>query len=774
MYGAGRERKTKPAKAKGGGLRQRKQKGGTAPEDDCGWSSAIEVEQHFGASMHNRKRDKSRRSSKKHRGDQEDAAYSTEACEHGTGPFRAPHPWPKSREMGGQAMHKLGDKLFVGWADLLGSREELKRRLDAIAAVHGWEGLCTADEDEEAMSAGGGGEGRGGATALGGIEPTPLLQFIRQEIEQLEPAVRELETADLLLELRTSRQQLVAMEQERDRLVDDVMQAQEECFSAKDQLAMQCAQLEKLRELAHIPSGSDEGVGGGEQARAGAGARRRRRGGGGAPVADGSAEQSPSVSFDGVLSRGDVDEGRAVVGALARLKLPDETAMSPTELACWRENKKTITNSLKTLSGQIYSATTRILYEIIQNADDCSFPEDGILRELRLECSDDALVSFHNETGFQPKDLYALCQVGASSKLPGSNKIGRKGIGFKSVFQICDRPVILSPPFQFCFDTAKHGVFGYIVPSWVDYPDKHVPTRHRALLRRLFPNSGGGPAAAANDDGHAADHGGGFAASTAPPGTLLVCPMAPRVRGLDLMRDLNFDGLCLAFLKNLDQVTFMRRSGGSSNEVEAASVTREYIYRIERSVIFERGRDYDEEVGLDCVLQSISVMSHKLSQCIIVEQEISSSLGGVVENQRHFRLHSYTIHKHKVSSGASGAQMPATTTITLAFPVDDAQAPMRSADGESVFAYLPVTSAGFGFAINADFELVASRQDVSKSCTPVSLDNWALLAAVMMLGERQPQRQSRIAGPGRPSVCTRVAQRPGAWRGCLPHVSPGR
>ena len=57
----------------------------------------------------------------------------------------------------------------------------------------------------------------------------------------------------------------------------------------------------------------------------------------------------------------------------------------------------------------------------------------------------------------------------------------------------------------------------------------------------------------------------------------------------------------------------------------------------------------------------------------------------------------------------------ATTTISLAFPVDDQLAPLRTAEAEHVFAYLPVTVAGLGFAINADFELVASRQDVNDS-----------------------------------------------------------
>ena len=53
--------------------------------------------------------------------------------------------------------------------------------------------------------------------------------------------------------------------------------------------------------------------------------------------------------------------------------------------------------------------------------DDCSYADDGCLRELLIECSDEALVSFHNELGFQPKDLYAMCQVGESSKRANAN-----------------------------------------------------------------------------------------------------------------------------------------------------------------------------------------------------------------------------------------------------------------------------------------------------------------------------------------------------------------
>ena len=107
------------------------------------------------------------------------------------------------------------------------------------------------------------------------------------------------------------------------------------------------------------------------------------------------------ISEGGLSAAGCVDKSdlrERAKEALARLKLPDEASMAPRELACWHENKRTIENSLKTLSGQIYSARARIVYEIIQNADDCSYDaESGEPPQLHIECSDEALCSWHNE-----------------------------------------------------------------------------------------------------------------------------------------------------------------------------------------------------------------------------------------------------------------------------------------------------------------------------------------------------------------------------------------
>jgi hypothetical protein len=88
------------------------------------------------------------------------------------------------------------------------------------------------------------------------------------------------------------------------------------------------------------------------------------------------------------------------------------------------------------------------------------------------------------------------------------------------------------------------------------------------------------------------------------------------------------------------------------------------------------------------VLKGISVVSHKLSQCTIVER-VESSTGSATETRRHYRLHTYTIHKHKAGGGApptSSEPTHATTSIALAFPVNADLSPQRSESGELIFA----------------------------------------------------------------------------------------
>ena len=44
---------------------------------------------------------------------------------------------------------------------------------------------------------------------------------------------------------------------------------------------------------------------------------------------------------------------------------------------------------------------------------------------------------------------------------------GQKGIGFKSVFRVTDRPEVHSNGFHICFDVRTQNI-GYILPQWTD------------------------------------------------------------------------------------------------------------------------------------------------------------------------------------------------------------------------------------------------------------------------------------------------------------------
>ena len=105
------------------------------------------------------------------------------------------------------------------------------------------------------------------------------------------------------------------------------------------------------------------------------------------------------------------------------------------------------------------------------------------------------------------------------------------------------------------------------------------------------------------------------------------------------------------------------------------------------------------------MLRGVSVVSHQLSHCTIIESEAHGAATPAV-TRREYRLHRYTIRQYRdpkqrgAGSAASaslssvaGVVGGATTSIALAFPVSADRTPQRSAHGELVFAYLPVTAA---------------------------------------------------------------------------------
>lgn len=139
-----------------------------------------------------------------------------------------------------------------------------------------------------------------------------------------------------------------------------------------------------------------------------------------------------------------------------------------------RRQQERLGRSLDRLSKDLYSKDSHFVLELVQNADDNSYPEEFSHKDSKQRpsvkfCIDNSSVTvLNNECGFREKDIRALCDVGKSTK--GKHKfgyIGQKGIGFKSVFRVTDTPQVHSNKYHIYFD-VNSGPMGYIQPHWIE------------------------------------------------------------------------------------------------------------------------------------------------------------------------------------------------------------------------------------------------------------------------------------------------------------------
>lgn len=111
------------------------------------------------------------------------------------------------------------------------------------------------------------------------------------------------------------------------------------------------------------------------------------------------------------------------------------------------------------------------MLELIQNADDNNY-DSKVVPTLDFTLDQQTLRIDCNETGFEPKNVDAICSVALSTK-SGATKsqyVGEKGIGFKSVFKVADVVSISSGLYSFNFDKKRE--LGMIAPMWCEFPAK--------------------------------------------------------------------------------------------------------------------------------------------------------------------------------------------------------------------------------------------------------------------------------------------------------------
>ena len=100
-----------------------------------------------------------------------------------------------------------------------------------------------------------------------------------------------------------------------------------------------------------------------------------------------------------------------------------------------------LANAERLLSQQVYTDQGHFLLELLQNADDAGADEF----EVRFE--KDAITVSHNGDPFDFRDLVGVLSIGQTTKT--ERQIGYFGVGFKSVFEVTERPRIYSGHFAF-------------------------------------------------------------------------------------------------------------------------------------------------------------------------------------------------------------------------------------------------------------------------------------------------------------------------------------
>lgn len=134
---------------------------------------------------------------------------------------------------------------------------------------------------------------------------------------------------------------------------------------------------------------------------------------------------------------------------------------------------------------QLYTDKSHFVYELLQNA------EDAGATGIRFVQYSDRLEVMHDGKSFTTENLQGLCDIGQSDKVNDLNQIGEFGVGFKSVFGICETVRLYSSPrkkelAENCHPFAVE-IKDFTKP--VDIPAVDVPAGYTTLF--VFPYSVG-------------------------------------------------------------------------------------------------------------------------------------------------------------------------------------------------------------------------------------------------------------------------------------------
>ncbi|CAN6722643.1 unnamed protein product [Malus baccata var. baccata] len=160
------------------------------------------------------------------------------------------------------------------------------------------------------------------------------------------------------------------------------------------------------------------------------------------------------------------EDAAQVIESIRRDEFGLDSTLQGVESIMLKKQHARLGRALHCLSQELYSRDSHFLLELVQNADDNTYPTN-VEPTLTFILQESGIIVLNNEQGFSSQNIRALCDVGSSTK-KGSNAgyIGQKGIGFKSVFRVTDAPEIHSNGFHIKFDISE-GQIGFVLPTVV-------------------------------------------------------------------------------------------------------------------------------------------------------------------------------------------------------------------------------------------------------------------------------------------------------------------
>ena len=125
-----------------------------------------------------------------------------------------------------------------------------------------------------------------------------------------------------------------------------------------------------------------------------------------------------------------------------------------------------LSESLKKFKIELYTKKERLIFELIQNADDFPVKETGQV-DLKFIVLENNIAVIHNGREFEDTDVKAISSIGDSGKTTDVSATGYKGIGFKSVFTHSQKVFVNSAGYSFMYDKSykKYTQFEDLYPA---------------------------------------------------------------------------------------------------------------------------------------------------------------------------------------------------------------------------------------------------------------------------------------------------------------------